>query len=56
MKPPLPPSLGIDWSAYRLPAEWESHEATWLAWPHNAETWPGLLEPVQETYLEMIRA
>jgi len=56
LKNPLPPSLGIDWSAYRLPAEWESHEATWLAWPHNAETWPGLLEPVQETYLEMIRA
>ena len=21
---------------YRMPAEWEPHEATWLAWPHNA--------------------
>jgi agmatine deiminase len=48
-------SSGIDWSSYRFPAEWEKHEATWLAWPHNAETWPGLLEPVQETYLEIIR-
>ena len=49
-------SLKIDWPAYRFPAEWEPHEATWLAWPHNAETWPGLLEAVQDTYLEMIRA
>ena len=23
----------------RLPAEWERHEATWLSWPHNPETW-----------------
>ncbi len=20
---------------YRMPAEWEPHEATWIAWPHN---------------------
>jgi len=20
---------------YRMPAEWEPHSATWLAWPHN---------------------
>ena len=26
---------------YRMPAEWEPHEATWLAWPHNPEDWPG---------------
>ncbi len=26
---------------YRWPAEWEPHEATWLAWPHNCDTWPG---------------
>ena len=25
---------------YRMPAEWEPHAATWLAWPHNRETWP----------------
>ena len=25
---------------YRFPAEWEPHEATWLSWPHNLETWP----------------
>jgi len=27
-----PPDLG-----YRMPAEWEAHDATWLAWPHNPE-------------------
>jgi hypothetical protein len=25
-----PHSLG-----YRMPAEWEPHAATWLAWPHE---------------------
>ena len=20
---------------FSMPAEWETHEATWLAWPHN---------------------
>lgn len=39
---------------YRLPAEWEPHEATWLAWPHNEETWPGKLREVEEIYLQMI--
>jgi agmatine deiminase len=31
---------------FRWPAEWELHRATWLAWPHNPETWPGHLEGV----------
>ena len=31
----------------RLPAEFEAHAATWLAWPHNAETWPGCLEQAE---------
>jgi agmatine deiminase len=24
-----------------MPAEWEPHEATWLAWPQNPEDWQG---------------
>ena len=24
-----------------MPAEWEPHEATWLAWPHERTDWPG---------------
>ena len=30
MSTDTPASLG-----YRLPAEWEPHAATWLAWPHK---------------------
>jgi len=40
---------------YRMPAEWEPHEATWLTWPHNTESWPGKLETVPPVYVEWIR-
>ena len=41
---------------YRMPAEWETHEATWLTWPVNKISWPGkLLGRVEEIYLEMMR-
>lgn len=40
----------------RFPAEWEPHEATWLAWPHNAEDWPGKFEPIEWVFVEIIRA
>src|SRR5205807_2695373 len=30
----------------RMPAEWEPHAATWLAWPHQASDWPGKLAPI----------
>jgi len=40
---------------YRMPAEWEPHEATWLAWPHNLETWPDQLESVKEVWTQMLR-
>lgn len=39
----------------RMPAEWERHEATWLTWPHNEDTWPGCLEGARESVAEMIR-
>ncbi len=28
---------------YRMPPEWALHQATWLSWPHNPDTWPGVL-------------
>jgi agmatine deiminase len=34
---------------YRMPAEWEPHEATWLAWPHNPEDWPGKFQSRQRS-------
>ena len=46
----LPSALG-----YRMPAEWEPHESTWLAWPHLRGDWPGKFEPVPWVYAEIIR-
>ena len=39
----------------RLPAEWETHAATWLAWPHFKDDWPGKFEPIPWVYAEIIR-
>ena len=40
----------------RWPAEWQPHSATWLAWPHALDTWPGRLEAVECAYVELVRA
>jgi agmatine deiminase len=40
---------------YRMPAEWEPHDATWIAWPHNRSDWAGKFEPVPWVYAEVIR-
>jgi agmatine deiminase len=39
----------------RMPAEWEPHEATWLAWPHERSDWPGKFAPIPWVYGEMVR-
>jgi agmatine deiminase len=39
-----------------MPAEWMPHRATWLAWPHNRETWPTQLETVREVWVRIIQA
>jgi len=39
----------------RMPAEWEPHDATWLAWPHYKDDWPGKFEPIPWVYAEIIR-
>ncbi|MCI0412312.1 agmatine deiminase family protein [bacterium] len=41
---------------FRMPAEWEPHEGTWLAWPHNEDHWPGNFAPIPRVYAEIIRA
>src|SRR5215469_11641656 len=46
----VPSKLG-----YRMPAEWEPHAATWLAWPHYEGDWPGKFEPIPWVYAEIIR-
>jgi agmatine deiminase len=40
---------------YRMPAEWEPHEATWLAWPHNRTDWPGKLSAIYWVYADIAR-
>jgi len=46
---PTPAELG-----YRMPAEWEPRRATWLAWPHNLETWPGGYEPIPAAFARFV--
>jgi agmatine deiminase len=40
---------------YHMPAEWEPHEATWLAWPHNRSDWPGRFSPIPWVFGEIVR-
>jgi agmatine deiminase len=40
---------------FRLPAEWEPHEATWIAWPHQRSDWPGKFAPIPWVYAEIVR-
>jgi agmatine deiminase len=38
-----------------MPAEWDPHAATWLAWPHNHSDWPGKYQPIPWVYAEIVR-
>src|SRR4051812_20356637 len=40
---------------WRMPAEWEPHRATWIAWPHFEPDWPGKLAPIPWVYAEIAR-
>ena len=40
---------------YRMPAEWEPHRATWIAWPHHEPDWPGKLAAIPWVYAEIVR-
>ena len=46
----VPAALG-----YRMPAEWEMHEATWIAWPHERSDWPGKFAAIPFVYVEIVR-
>lgn len=35
---------------FYMPAEWERHEATWLSYPHNQNSWPGKIETIVPSY------
>ena len=49
-KPLLDPCVGL-----RTPAEWEPHAGTLLAWPHNAQDWPGKFHAIPWVFCEIIR-
>ncbi len=38
-----------------MPAEWEPHDATILAWPHEKDDWPEKHECIPWVYLEILR-
>ncbi len=38
-----------------MPAEWEPHTATWLAWPHEPTDWPGKFASVPWVFAEVIK-
>jgi agmatine deiminase len=40
---------------WRMPAEWEPHEATWMAWPHERSDWPGKFAPIPWVYGEIVK-
>lgn len=42
--------------AYRMPAEWSSHQATWFSWPHNPDTWGDFLPAVEQVLAQAVAA
>ena len=49
-------SSASPWSlGYRMPAEWEPHEGTFLGWPHELTDWPGKFAPIPWAFAEIVR-
>jgi len=40
---------------FAMPAEWEPHAATFLAWPHEKSDWPGKFEVIPWVFAELAR-
>ncbi len=41
---------------YAMPAEWERHDALWLAWPYDPTTFPDRVELVESVYAQILEA
>lgn len=39
---------------FAMPPEWAPHQATWISWPHNPETWPGALEQAEAAMAQAV--
>ena len=48
---PTPAELG-----FHMPAEWRRHDATWLSWPKDPETWPERVPQAETIFLQMMAA
>ena len=55
MKAPIDSTQSPAALGYSMPAEWDRHEATWLAWPHHPTDWPYKLDTIRWVYTEMVR-
>ena len=53
---PVPPEPSPRALGFRMPAEWEPHRGTWLAWPHNADDWPGKFERIPGVFAKIVAA
>ena len=42
-------------TGFRMPAEWETQNSVWIAWPYNKNDWPGLYQFIPEIVLEIIK-
>ena len=40
---------------YVMPAEWEKHDAVWLAWPYDPTTFPDRVDRVEATYVQIVK-
>ncbi|MBV8629690.1 MAG: agmatine deiminase family protein [Silvibacterium sp.] len=40
---------------FHMPAEWARHAATWIAWPHNTDDWPGKFQAIPWVYADIVR-
>src|SRR4030042_3300039 len=40
---------------FSMPAEWEKHDAIWLAWPYDPTTFPNRVKSVEATYVQIVK-
>ena len=49
-KRPEDPKMTPKELGYYFPAEWVRHEATWLNYPHNENSWPDKIDTIFPSY------
>lgn len=43
-------------SSFTMPPEWHPQSGTWLAWPHNSDTWSQNLDSAQSEFAKLVHA